>query len=96
MPPLIYPEESDKEEDDPRESLSNPPFTDTTPEPGPPSEKPSEEPTSETDSDALSESSAPMREGSMGDLTPGYIVRYQKGSYTHRFSILEERTEEAP
>ena len=35
MPPLIYPEQFNVEE-----SLSNPPYADPTPEPGPPIEKP--------------------------------------------------------
>ena len=40
MPPLIYPEDSGNEKDNPHESLSNPPFADPNLEPGPPNEKP--------------------------------------------------------
>ena len=51
MPLLIYPEDSNEDEDDPRESLSDPSFTESTPETKPPREKPPEEPTSETNYD---------------------------------------------
>ena len=95
MPLLIDLSHSDNEEDDPCEYLSEPPSTDPTPEPGPPSEKPTKELTSETDYDALSEPSAPTGEGSMGNIPPVDIVRYQKGSGPHRFSTLEGLTKEA-
>ena len=54
MPPLISPEDSDDKEDNPCESLSNPPSAEPTLEPGSPSENPNNETTSEPDSDALS------------------------------------------
>ena len=73
MTPLIYLEDSDNEE-----SLSNPPSAESTPEPGPPSEKTTKEPTSEPDSDALSQPSTPTREDYMGRLAPKYIVRHHK------------------
>ena len=92
MPPLTYLEKSNDEEDRPCESPSNPPSMETTPESGLPSEKPIEEPTFEPDSGALSEPSAPTREGYMGNLAPKDTVRYQKGSYPPRFSTLEENT----
>ena len=91
MPPLIYPEESND-----KESPSNLPSVDPTPEPGPPSEKPTKEPASEPDYDALSEPSAPTREGSMGHLDLKDIVRYHKESYPPRFATLEKRTKEDP
>ena len=50
----------------------------------------------EPDSDALSEPSVPMREDTMGHLSPKDIVRYQKVSYPPMFATLEERTKEAP
>ena len=46
-----------------------------TPEPGPRSEKPTDEPTLEPNYDALTEILAPTREGSMGNISPKYIVR---------------------
>ena len=70
MPPLIYPEESDN-----KESLSDPPSAEPTPDPRPPRVKPTMEPNSEPDYDALSEASAPMREDSMGHLSPKDIMR---------------------
>ena len=91
MPPLIYSEDSNNDY-----SLRNPPPVEPTLEPGPPSEKTTEEPTSEPDSDALSEPSVPMREDTMGHLSPKDIVRYQKVSYPPMFATLEERTKEAP
>ena len=75
MPTLMYLEEYDDKEDNPLESLSDPTSVEPTPEPGPPSEKPTKEPTSEPDFDALSEPSAPTREGSIGNLSTGDIVR---------------------
>ena len=45
MPPFIYLEDSNEEEDDPHESLRNPPSADPTPKPGPPSENSTKEPT---------------------------------------------------
>ena len=39
-PLLIYPEDSVEEENDPQESLSNPPSADPTLEPGPPIKEP--------------------------------------------------------
>ena len=91
IPPLIYPEEFNDED-----YLSNPPSTDSTPEPVPPSEKSTKELTSEPDYDSLSEPSAPTREDSMGRLSPNYIVRYQKGSDTPRFATIEEHTKDSP
>ena len=91
MPPLIYLEESDDEE-----YLINPPSTEPTPDPGPPSKIHTKETTSERNYDALSEPSAPLREGSVGRLSPKDIIRYQKGLDPPRFPTLEERTKEAP
>ena len=96
MPQLIYPEYSKDKEEDPNESLSDRITTDPTPEPGPPSEKSTEEPISEPDSDTLSHPYVPTREISMRHLSPGDIVRYQKGSDPPIFSTLEERTKEDP
>ena len=89
MSPLIYPEEYENED-----SLNDPTSAETTPNPVTPSGKPTKEPTSEPDSYALSESSAPTREDSMGHLSQKDISRYQKGSYPPRFTTLEERTKE--
>ena len=75
MPLLIYPHESNDEEDNSCESPSDPPSADITLEPGPQREKPTEETTSEPNYDALSEPSALTREGSMGKLSPVDIVR---------------------
>ena len=83
MPPLIYQEGSDN-----KDSSRDPPSADLTPDPRPPSEKPTEKPSLEPDYDALSEPSAPMREGSLGEITPKDIVRYQKGSDPTIFSAL--------
>ena len=76
IPPLIYPEDSGDEEKITGDSPSDPPSVDPTSEPGPQSEKHTKEVTFETNYDALSEPSAPTREGSMGHLAPGDIVRY--------------------
>ena len=92
MPPLIYLEDSGNEEDNPHESPSDPPSADPNPEFGPSSKKP----TSETDYSALLEPYAPMRESSMGHLSPIEIMRYQKGSCPAKFATLEEHTKEAP
>ena len=54
MPKLIYPEDFNNEEDDPHESLNNPPSSDPNSEPGPPSKKPTKEPKSESGTDTLS------------------------------------------
>ena len=91
MPPLIYPEESNHEE-----YPSDPPSTNPTLDHVPPSQKPTREQTSEPDYDALSERFAPTREGSKGCLAPKYILRYHNGPDPPIFSILEERTKEAP
>ena len=91
MSPLIYPEEYENED-----SLNDPTSAETTPNPVTPSGKPTKEPTSEPDSYALSESSAPTREDSMGHLSPKDIVGYQKVSDPPRFATLEESTKESP
>ena len=96
MPPLICPEESYDEEDDPCEYPSDPPYVEPTPEPVPPSGKTTKEPTSKPSYHVLSEPSAPIREGYMGHLSPGDIVRYQKGSDLPILSTLDDRTKEAP
>ena len=75
-PTLIYPDNSNDNEDNPRESLSNPTYADPTSEPVPPGEKPTKEPTLEPDSDALLEPSAPTSEGYTGQLSPKDILRY--------------------
>ena len=79
MPPLIYLEEYGEEEDNSREPLSNLTSNNITSEPGPPIEIYTKELTLDMDYDALSETSAPMREGSMGHLSPGDIARCQNG-----------------
>ena len=70
-------------------------FWNPTSESGPPSGKPTKELTPETDYDALSEISMPTREGSMGNLFPWDIIRYQKGPDPPIFSTLEEPNKEA-
>ena len=95
IPPLIYPEEFDNDEDHLHEYLSNPPSADPTSEPGPPREKPTKEVTSEPDSDALSQPSETTRGGSMGHISPGDNFRQQKGPDLPRFSTLEDFTKEA-
>ena len=96
IPLLIFPEESDNKEDEPRESPSDLHSMDPALELGPPSEKPTKEVASEPNSDALSEPSISTRRGYMGHLAPGYIMRYHKVSYPPRFFTLEECTKEDP
>ena len=95
LPPLFYLEYSNNKKDDPQKYLSKSPSVELNPEPRPPNENPTKEPTLEPDYDSISQPSAPTREGSMRHLTPLDITRYQKWSYPHRFSTLEERTKEA-
>ena len=92
---LIYPEDSGDKEDNLHESPSDPTYADPTLEIVHSSEKHTKEPTLKSGSDALSEPSAPTREGFMGDLDPGYIVIYHKGSDTPIFATLEELTNKA-
>ena len=62
---------------------------------GPPSEKPTKEPTSEPKYDTSSEYYEPTKEGFMGQIYPGYIVRYRRGEDQPWFDTLEERSKEA-
>ena len=87
-PPLIYPEDPNNEEDNPREYLSIPLSVNPTPLPGPPNENPTEEPPLEPNYNALSEPFAPTREGYMVHLSPKDIVICHKGSDPPRFVTL--------
>ena len=89
MPLLFYPEDSNKDD-----YSSKPPSTESTLDPGPPSEKPTNETTSEPYSYALIEPYSPTREGYMGNLPPKGILRYQKGSDLPRLATIEEHTKE--
>ena len=90
MSQLIYLDDSNDEE-----SLSNPSCMGLTLYPVTQSENPTKEPTSEPDYDALSELSAPLREDSIGHLSPKDIVKQHKGSDPPIFATPEERTKEA-
>ena len=96
MPLIIFLEDSNYKEEDPRESPSKTTSEEPTPEPGSPSEKPTEETTLETYYDSISEPSAPTREGSMGYLSPRDTVRQQKEPNPPLFATLEEHTKEDP
>ena len=104
MPPLIYPHESENEEDEPpprqprgpHEYPSKSPSAEPTSEPGPPILKTTKEPTSETNYNASSEPLVPTREDYIGNLYTGYTENYEKGIDHPQFYTLEECIKETP
>ena len=96
MNPLIHLEDSENKENIHGYSPSKPPTSDPTREPVNTSNIYTKEPTSEPNPGTSPDPSAHTRVDNKGHLAPGYIIKYQKGSYLHIFATLEKITKEPP